>query len=451
MWPISSTVARRRDSWRSPPFGIESLNVSPTLTVIRRPNRGSRAPLAQKRCEPMIAIGRIGAPLRTARTPAPSLASCIAPLGERVPSGKIARMPPPSRTDLASLKASRSPEPRRTPKTPFWRIPQPKSGQRRASALPNQPIGRPSAGTTYASSSIPSALEQWLQMIRTGPDCGMFSSPSTVTRVVQAAATRRIAPVARGKNGSFLPSTAISSSLSLRHPAGGLPDRVDDGPDRLLEAVAVGVDDERVRRRPKRGDLAVGIDGVAMPKVGQDLIRLGRVGRLALHRPALGALLGRGIQEYLDRRVRQDRGPDIAAGHDDAATGGDIPLARNEGRTQLRNPGVVRNGPIHARLTNLGRDVPATGVNVAQSSTCVGHEPHLGDERHERRHIRRCDAALKREPRDSPIQQARVAEAVAESPGGFGADGALATRAGSVKRHDKPARIDRRVSGVGVG
>src|ERR1035437_6366754 len=209
-------------------------------------------------------------------------------------------------------------------------------------------------------------------MIRTGPDCGMFSSPSTVTRVVQAAATRRIAPVARGKNGSFLPPNAISSSLSLslRRPAGCVPDRVNDGPDRLLEAVAVGVDDERVRRSPKRGDLTVGVDGVATPKVGQDLIRLARVGRLALHRPALGALLGRGIEEYLDRRVRQDCGPDIAAGHDDAATGGDVPLARNEGRTQLRNPGAVRNGPIHDRLTNLGRDVPAAGVNVAQSPTC---------------------------------------------------------------------------------
>src|SRR5665811_292745 len=48
MWPISSTVTRRSDSWRSPPFGIVSVNVSPTLTVIRRPGRGRRDPLAQR-------------------------------------------------------------------------------------------------------------------------------------------------------------------------------------------------------------------------------------------------------------------------------------------------------------------------------------------------------------------------------------------------------------------
>ena len=38
-----------------------SVKGSPTLTVIRRPGRGRSLPLGQKRCEPMMAIGRIGA------------------------------------------------------------------------------------------------------------------------------------------------------------------------------------------------------------------------------------------------------------------------------------------------------------------------------------------------------------------------------------------------------
>src|ERR1035437_3332548 len=103
----------RSDSWRSAPFGIVSVKVSPTLIVMRRPGRGRNLPLGQYRCDPMIAIGSIGAPLRTASTVAPSLAGCRAPFGERVPSGNMVSGRPPSSTDLASLKASRSPAPRR--------------------------------------------------------------------------------------------------------------------------------------------------------------------------------------------------------------------------------------------------------------------------------------------------------------------------------------------------
>src|ERR1035437_6986329 len=211
-------------------------------------------------------------------------------------------------------------------------------------------------------------------MIRTGPVRGMFSSPSTVTRVVQAAAIRRTAPEKRGKNGSPLPAITTSSSPSLcRPPPGGIPDRTNDCCDSLLEAVAIGVDDNSVRRGPKRGGPAGSIDGVATPQVGQDLISLERIGYVALHRSSLRPLLGRSVEVDLHGRTGQDNGPYVASGHDDGATGGDLALTRDESCTQFRNPGVVRNGPIHAALTDLGRDVPAARVNVAQSPTHLSH------------------------------------------------------------------------------
>ena len=60
-------------------------------------------------------------------------------------------------------------------------------------------------------------------------------------------------------------------------------------------------------------------------------------------------------------------------------------------------------------------------------------------------------AALQGQPGHSPIQQARIAEAVAQSTSGLSPYGALATRAGSVQGNDKADWVGPRIAGVAVG
>jgi len=55
------------------------------------------------------------------------------------------------------------------------------------------------------------------------------------------------------------------------------------------------------------------------------------------------------------------------------------------------------------------------------------------------------------EPRQRPIQEARVAEPVPKASGGGATDTALATRAGPVQRHDKATPERRRWLGIHRG
>ena len=79
-----------------------------------RPGAGAAGPWATRGAIPAIPIGTTGAPVRSARTAIPSLASWSAPVGLRVPSGKTHRTPPSSRMRIAGRNASTSASPRST-------------------------------------------------------------------------------------------------------------------------------------------------------------------------------------------------------------------------------------------------------------------------------------------------------------------------------------------------
>ena len=51
----------------------------------------------------------------------------------------------------------------------------------------------------------------------------------------------------------------------------GGPDRRDDRVDRLLELVSVGDDVDGFGRRPERGDVALAVELIASPELGQDV------------------------------------------------------------------------------------------------------------------------------------------------------------------------------------
>src|SRR5512146_2578452 len=106
----------------------------------------------------------------------------------------------------------------------------------------------------------------------TGPDCGMFSVPSTRTRERIEKAPRRTKPEKRGKNGSFL-------AIARARPASDLggPNDVDDRPNRLVEVESVRMHDDGIFGHSKRGGRSGRIDRVAPKEIGQHLRPNGRI------------------------------------------------------------------------------------------------------------------------------------------------------------------------------
>jgi hypothetical protein len=60
----------------------------------------------------------------------------------------------------------------------------------------------------------------------------------------------------------------------------------------------------------------------------------------------------------------------------------DLPLPTHQRRAQLGDAGVVRDGTIHARLSDLNRHVAFIGPDPAKTPRGIGHELHVRDERH---------------------------------------------------------------------
>ena len=108
-----------------------ALKGSPTRMVMsRRQKRPSRA-----RGVPTTAIGRIGAPERSAMCAIPGFARMSAPLSLRCPSGKYPSGCPAASTESAIARAPRSASPRRTGKQPMPRRTKPMTGTAKSSRL----------------------------------------------------------------------------------------------------------------------------------------------------------------------------------------------------------------------------------------------------------------------------------------------------------------------------
>ena len=140
-----------------------------------------------------------------------------------------------------------------------------------------------------------------------GPSRGISSiAPSTAIRLI---ARPKIRPpkVSVVMSGVIELSIGGGSSVMRRRRLGvglggaaglGVADGVDDGVDRVLEAVAVGRDDPGVRRGAKRRDGAGRIELVAPPERLEDGRRpRGRRVEAAFRGPPPGALLDRRVED----------------------------------------------------------------------------------------------------------------------------------------------------------
>ena len=208
---------------------------------------------------------------------------------------------------------------------------------------------------------------------------------------------------------------------------------------------------------------------VAPAQLGEDPARLLAVRiELALLGPPPGPLLDRGVEEELQVGVGQDDRPDVAAGHDDPARlRGEGPLPLEQGRAELGDPADGRDRVVDARGVDLVGHVarrrrvtwasrPFASATSSISETSPTSARRIGAGAVD------ADLPLEGEPGRGPVQQAGVAEAVAEAERGGGADARLPGRARPIEGDDETglgsghagedsARCHRGRAGAGFG
>jgi hypothetical protein len=86
--------------------------------------------------------------------------------------------------------------------------------------------------------------------------------------------------------------------------------------------------------------------------------------------------------------------------------------------------------------------VDAVDDDARQSTAVVRCQLDVGDEGDEAFRIIDADAALLGQPRQGPVQQARIAEPVADLDRGGSADAALARGSRPVEGHDESHRVE---------
>ena len=204
---------------------------------------------------------RSGRRCAVASTATPSRAAWSAPSRLRVPSGKTNRTWPSSRMRWASRNASTSAASRSTGWTPPLRAIQPTTGQSNSSFLPSQWIRRPSLGISHEPSTTASRFEAWFaaRMTRT-------VARDLVDRALDPdpASWRGRRPGSEGHGPDERRHRALDrlgaawsprrrrrrewpASWSVSRRASASRIAFDDRLDRVLEAVAVGRDDPGVR------------------------------------------------------------------------------------------------------------------------------------------------------------------------------------------------------------
>ncbi len=170
----------------------------------------------------------------------------------------------------------------------------------------------------------------------------------------------------------------------------------------------------------------------------EDAFRLGAVRvEAALLGPPAGPLLDRRLEEDLEVGIGQHDGPDVAAGHHDPAARGELALALEQGEAQLGDRGDRRDGRIDGRLVDVVGVIDAVDEDAGQPALGVGRQFDLVGEAAHRVRVRGGHAPGEGQPGHGAVEQARVAEAVADLERRGGADAALAGRSGTVDGDDE--------------
>jgi hypothetical protein len=175
----------------------------------------------------------------------------------------------------------------------------------------------------------------------------------------------------------------------------------------LREREAGGVDLDGVVGRAQGAVLATLVAGVALALRGED-----RGWILArLRRPPPGALLGRGGEEDLERRVGADHGADVATLGDVAAGGDQPPLLRHHRLSHRRMDRDERGCLGDARLADRRADVAPVELDPPAVERDRQRARHLPD----RCLVAELSAALERRQRHAAIHRPRVEVGEAES------------------------------------
>ena len=189
----------------------------------------------------------------------------------------------------------------------------------------------------------------------------------------------------------------------------------------------------RVGRGSERRDRPVAVELVATPERGEDRRASGLVGvEPALLRPAARPLLDRRVEEDLQVRVGQHDRADVAARHDDPAGRRRAPAGGRAGPPELgdrprppRRP-RRRRGPRTSSVVSRRRRARGPGGPCSSGASSISSTSAT----QRRVGVVGVDAAvLEGEPGHGAVEQARVAEPVAERERRRGADAALARRA----------------------
>ena len=175
-------------------------------------------------------------------------------------------------------------------------------------------------------------------------------------------------------------------------------------------------------------------------------VRLGAVRvEAALLGPPAGPLLDRRLEEDLEVRIGQHDGPDVAAGHHDPAARGELALTLEQGEAQLRDRGDRRDRRIDRRLVDVVGVVDAVDQDAGEPALGVGRQLDLVGEAAHRVRVRGGHAPGEGQPGHRAVEQARIAEPVADLERRGGADAALARRSGAVEGDDELAGRGRAV------
>lgn len=92
---------------------------------------------------------------------------------------------------------------------------------------------------------------------------------------------------------------------------------------------------------------------------------------------------------------------------------------------------------VHGARVDLRGDIQAIHEDAVEPAGGVGGKVHVISGGRQGRPIVVGHAAVQRKPRQSAIQQAGIAEPIAETEGRGGTDAALPARSGSVERDDE--------------
>ena len=356
-------------------------------------------------------------------------------------------MLPSSRIRWARRNASTSAAPRSTGWTPPFAAAQPTIGQSNSSFLPSQWIRRPSFGINHEPSTTASRFEAWLAARISGPvardlvDRTLDGDPAH--RPPEDPATQRQRRDQRGDR-------AVDRGRVVAHalaPLGSVSAARRASLSRIALTTASTVSSKRLPSvemirasvcGTKWGDGARGVQFVAPPQPLEDPLGLGPVRvEAALLGPAASPLLDRRLEEDLEVRIGEHDGPDVAAGHHDPAARGELALTFEQGEAQLGDRGDRRDRRIDRRLVDIVGVIDAIDQDAGEPALGVGRQFDLVGEAAHRVRVRGGHAPGEGQPGHGAVEQARIAEPVADLERRGGADAALAGRSRAVDGDDE--------------